>query len=201
MPRALFICIAIASLVAFAHRPAFGQFFGGTLYSEFGGPVVGGEVIVGVFTPDFDPRSGGTLYNCYYGYRDTCNLSHGAFEMAVSDGNFIPLGAGATTDSTGAFSGFIFPTQSVPVGTEIWMFAFEDLSRSSLVQVLASSSNPSWRVGSGLPIDAGDASIFVLGSSAPGGVRLSVVPFPEPSSILLSAVAGIAFLGRRGDRV
>lgn len=204
MPRAIFIYIAIASLVAFSHRPACGQSFSGTLYSGSGEPVVGGEVIVGVFASGFDPYNGGhyggTRYNCYYG-DEGCNLNLHAFDMAVSDGNFIPLGEGAITNSRGAFSGTIIPTDSVQIGTEIWMFAFEDQSRRSFYQVLASSSHPSWQVGGGSPLEAMDANIFVMGSSDPEGVRLWVIPFPEPSSALLSAVAGMAFLGRRGDRI
>lgn len=166
----------------------------GNVFSEAGTPVSGGFVIAGTFAPGFEPFE----YNCVYG-DGSCNLLSGAYDSAVADGNFIPIGPGTNTDLNGAF--FAVGDTFEPAGTQLWLFAFEDNSRDSFFQVLASSSSMGWQVPTqptGLTLlTASDAELFVLGASHPQGVALSVIPFPEPSSWALSVLGCFAALGTR----
>lgn len=173
--------------------------YSGSVFFNFGTPIVGGYVVAGTFAPGFDPYNGGqhsgTNYNCVYG-DDVCNLNPGAYDAAVSDGNFIPIGTGTVTDQNGRFS--TSGSTSTPAGTPIWLFAFEDNSRDSGYQVLASSSNPAWQTPSQptgvTTLTASDANLFVLGTSHPRGVALRGIPIPEPSSMALSVLGCLAVL-------
>ncbi len=169
--------------------------YSGKLFAEFGPPVVGGEVIIGTFAPSFDPSQ----YNCVYG-DESCNQVGGsfgsAFDSAVGEGNFFPIGFGAVTEIDGSFSGF--GNTAAPAGTQIWLFAFENLTRNSFYQVLASSTDPAWQVPTQpngfTAIVASQANIFVMGFPDPEGVRLNVVPFPEPAGMAMLGL-GMAFVG------
>jgi hypothetical protein len=170
--------------------------YSGKLFSEAGPPVSGGEVVIGTFAASFDPFQ----YSCVYG-DGACNLDLGAFNSAVGEGNFFPIGSGAITGTDGFFSGT--GTTSAPSGTPIWMFAFEDLTRDSFYQVLTTSSHSAWQVPaqpSGITeIVALQANTFVMGFPEPEGIRLNVVPFPEPGTFLLLTVVGMVMgLKRQG---
>ena len=205
MPRpALLLCLSTAVCqygVLFGDAVGATVQYSGSLFDEHGDPVGGGYVIVGTFAPGFDPYNGGneegTRYNCVYG-DSVCNLNSGAYDSAVSDGNFIPIGAGTITMLQGGFFGA--GTTSAPAGTPIWLFAFEDTSRDSFFQVLATSST--WQVPGQPPgfasLDASDADLFVMGTSHPLGVALSVIPFPEPCSLTFAVMACMGGLGVRG---
>jgi hypothetical protein len=126
-----------------------------------------------------------------------CNLEAAtAFDDAVADGNFIPID-GTYTAFDGSFNGFA--STSAPAGTPIWLFAFQYDQPTSYLQVLASSTDPSWKVPSqpsGMTsLSATSANMFKFGTWHPQGVMLDIVPFPEPSSLVLLAtsVAFVAF--------
>ncbi len=196
------LLVCVFGLVSLTSEAATVQ-YSGNLFGEYGGgPVSGGLVIAGTFAPNFDPH----YYNCFYG-DEACNLFGGAYEEAVADGNFIPIPFESIipfpgtyiTDQNGAFSAS--GTTNAPAGTPIWLWAFEDNSRESAHQVLASSTDPSWLTPAqsvGLTwINASEADIFVLGNSHPQGVELTVTPFPEPTSMALSLLGGLVVLGSR----
>ncbi|MEZ6072993.1 MAG: PEP-CTERM sorting domain-containing protein [Pirellulales bacterium] len=176
--------------------------YSGSLFTDSGTPVVGGYVIAGTFRAGFDPYNGGeyggTRYNCVYG-DESCNLISGAYDMAVSDGNFIPFGDGAITTINGEFTAI--GATSAAAGTPIWLFAFSDTSRNSSYQVLASSSDSTWRVPESIgSFVASDADLFVMGSSHPQGVSLRVVPIPEPSSLTMLVLVSCFAIGSRRRR-
>ncbi|MCH8043458.1 MAG: hypothetical protein IID44_07035 [Planctomycetes bacterium] len=169
--------------------------YSGNVFSESGTPVSGGYVIAGTFAPTFDDYIG------TYG-DDSRNLNSGAYNLAVADGNFFPIGPGTITSPNGTFSAS--GITDAPVGTPLWLFAFEDISRDSFTQILASSSNPAWQVpaqpNGSTTLTANDANVFILGASHPQGVALRVIPFPEPSSFALSVLGCFAALGFRNRR-
>jgi hypothetical protein len=201
MSRRLFLSAFVLALVGLGSQCVSAAVVGysGRVFLGFT-PVENGYVVAGTFAPGFDASN----YTCFYG-DEVCNLNSGAFESAVTDGNFLPIGFGELTDSSGFFSAA--GTTAAATGTPIWLFAFADDSADSFFQVLASSTDSSWLVPSqpaGITeLVASDANIFVMGESHPLGVSLSVIPFPEPSALLLLCLGalGVAALRRsRGSR-
>lgn len=187
---------ALYALLALIAQPLWAatMSYSGKLLTETGTPVVGGYVVAGTFAPGFDPFD----YNCVYGDPD-CNQVGGSFgsayDSAVGEGNFIPIGAGTFTLTDGSFSGS--GDSAASVGTQIWLFGFEDGSRNSQNQALASSSLPSWQVPFvATSLSASDADVFVMGAPHPEGVSLTSIPVPEPASLhlvlLLSLLAAAA---------
>jgi len=159
--------------------------YSGKIYFS-GAPVVGGYVIAGTFKPGFSPST----YT--YAYGDSSgNLEPMAYDRAVADGNFLPIGSGALTSFGGAFSAS--GTTSAVAGTPVWFFAFQDNSRDSFFQVLASSSNASWQTPTQpdgvTSFNVNTANQFIMGAPYLDGLQLTVIPFPEPSA------AAIAMLG------
>jgi hypothetical protein len=179
--HALLICVGVNSVLNAAFIG-----YSGKVFSEYGDPIQNGLVVIGNFAPAFDVSN----YNCVYG-DDFCNLEHGtAFDDAVADGNFFPIDS-TLTGFDGSFNGFA--STSAPSGTPVWLFAFEYDQPNSFYQVLVSSTDPSWKVPSqpsGMTsITASTANIFKFGTWHPEGVMLNVVPFPEPSSLVLLAIS------------
>lgn len=165
--------------------------YSGYLYSEFGAPVVGGYVVAGTFSPD-------TVFEGTY-VDDVGDWLGGAYDNGVTAGFFSPIGNGTLTNTEGFFSSF--GISSAPAGRPIWLFAFEDDSRDSFYQVLASSDDFSWQVpnqpSGHTTINAVDANMFFIGNSHPQGIELSVVPFPEPTSLVLMLLGSVTLLGKR----
>jgi hypothetical protein len=160
--------------------------YSGKVFSEYGVPIQNGLVVIGTFAPTFDVGN----YNCVYG-DGFCNLEFGtAFDSAVSDGNFFPIDS-TLTGTDGSFSGM--GSTSAQAGTPLWMFAFEFDQPASFFQVLASSTDPSWQVpaqpSGSTVLSAASANIFKMGMSHQEGLMLTVVPFPEPSSLILLATS------------
>jgi hypothetical protein len=153
-------------------------------------------VVAGTFKPGFDLAS----YPCVYG-DDVCNLLGGHYSAAVADGNFIPIGSGDVTDFGGGFSGS--GTTSASRGTPIYLFAFETSDPDiAFYWALATSTDPSYLVPGNVEtttLNATLADVFLFGLDHPLGIALQVVPFPEPSTILLamSAASGLMMTRRR----
>jgi len=161
--------------------------YSGNVYSESGSPISGGYVIAGTFAPAFNPHG----YSCFYG-DPACNQLPGAYDMAVRDGNFFPAGTGGITDANGSFS---LTGQTNASGMPIWLFAFEDATRDSFFQALATSNSPDWIVQSGSAVtslSAVQADTFVLGMDHPNGISLFVIPFPEPGVLLSTGLISAA---------
>jgi hypothetical protein len=149
-------------------------------------PVVSGFAIAGTFAPGFDPNS----YHCVYG-DSSCNLNGGHYSAAVADGNFIPIGSGDLTDSSGFFSGS--GTTSAAPATPIYFFVFATSDPdSSFYWGMATGSSPAFQVPAAMgttSIDTAAANILIHGTAVQGGIALVVVPFPEPSTFVLLGVA------------
>jgi hypothetical protein len=188
------VCAIVLGVAAGLPIPAYaaGVDYSGRIFHE-GSPVVGGLVVAGTFAPSFDPHS----YACIYGDM-ACNLDPFAYDSAVFDGNFIPIGAGDLTDGTGFFSAS--GTTDAAAGTPIWIFAFQDASRNSFFQALASSTNASWVVPAQplgqTQLNASNANVFVMGDSHLQGISLTVIPFPEPNSACMALLCAVSILGR-----
>lgn len=159
--------------------------FAGKVFSEGGGPAANALVIPGTFAPAFNPFN----YTSYYG--DVFNnLLPDAYDIAVTDGNFMPAGNGVVTDAGGNF--FWLGNSSLSPGQQLWFFVFEGNNTGAFFQVLATSTAANWlspSVSGSTSILASEANQFVMGQSFADGVALSVIPFPEPSSLLLGLAA------------
>jgi len=194
MAKVSFLSSLLVCVIGFVSQTASAATvqYSGKVFTANGSPIVGGYVIVGTFAPGIDPFN----YNCIYG-DEVCNQNPGAYDSAVSDGNFFPIGAGTLTDPNGVFN--TSGSTNTPAGTPIWLFAFADDTRGSFLQVLASSSNPAWQTPAqptGFTfLNASDADMFVMGTSHPQGVTLGEVPVPESASLTLSILGGLAVLG------
>jgi len=190
--------------------------YSGSVFS-LGGPADGSYVVAGTFAPgykpfsgsdDFDTYSNSTLYeinDLYCVYAATvfdCNIEAGAYDTAVSDGIFTPIGLGTLTDQNGFFS--TSGTTDAPAGTPIWLFAFEGNDTDAGTQVLASSTDSTWLIPAQpagvTTLVAGNADLFLFGVGHPQGVVLTGVPIPEPTSLVLSFLGGLAILGSRRRR-
>ena len=171
--------------------------FQGFLHGPGGSPVVGGRVIAGTFKPGFNVDN----YACTYGDL-FCNLNNNFnYDHAVADGNFIPLNSGVLTDFFGSFSGSGI---SSATGSQIWIYGFPgpEPVQFNLLQALATSSDASFFVpaAGATTVNASLTNHFVLGQHINNGIGLSVVPFPEPSSILLCLASIFATQLRRQRR-
>lgn len=194
MVREVLFAVSVLAYLSPASSSAATVGYSGYVFGD-GSPVVNGYVIAGTFAAGFDPLN----YTCFYG-DSACNLNVDAYSSAVADGNFLPIGAGVLTDSSGAFS--TTGTTDAAAGTPVWLFAFGDAGTSSSHQVLASSSDPSWNVpaqplGATL-INAVAADLFVMGQTHPLGVEVTGVPVPEPGTWLLALAILINVLSFRG---
>lgn len=199
---AWFLGVALASA---SSLPAQVVTYSGQVFDEFGDlGTPGAYVIAGTFREGFDPYD----YNCVYG-DEACNQVGGeingervpAFEAAVFEENFFPIGEGVLTDAGGVFSGS--GMTDAAVGTPIWLFAFDSEgagSSDAFFQILATSVSAPWQVLPGLTqINAREADTAVMGFPRGDGIAFSVIPFPEPSAGLLVLLTSLtATVGRRG---
>ncbi len=194
------VCGFVSQNVSAATVEYSGKLFANELLNS----VSGAYVIAGTFAPGYDVVGEGTLVSGYV--HDNLdadnNLEPGAYDRAVANGIFIPIGLGAITFPDGAFSAS--GTTNASVGTPIWLFAFGDGTTHSNTQVLASSSDTAWltpaQPSGSTTISASDTNLFVLGVEHPEGVALAYLPTPEPTSLVLSLLGGLVILGSRRGR-
>jgi hypothetical protein len=182
--------LALVATLAMA-RPVQAQVvsYSGNL-EKFGSPVDNGFVIAGTFKPGFDVNN----YNYVYGIDSFGNMETPKYAQAVSDGNFIPIGAG-TLSSLGAFSGS--GTGSVGSGHQVWLFAFPQANPDAGTEAVL-ATNPSWMTGAGvLTISGSDATTFKFGILSGNALQVLGLPVPEPSSIALAVSVFVATLHRR----
>jgi hypothetical protein len=174
----------------------------GYLYNFNGAPIDGGVVIAGTFAPSFHPPQD----LCDYGDAG-CNFGTEYFRLAVADGKLFPIGTGASTDSAGFFSGTGMSND--PAGTPIYLFGFQSPAALTVgggdFGALATSTDASYQIpvgGGPANIDAALANVFILGKKYNGGLAVDVLPFPEPSSVILAivGVAGLLLLGNAQPR-
>lgn len=195
----------VIAMIAVVNASAANVDFQGYLYSgESGLPIISGRIIVGTFKPGFDVLR----YPCIYG-DVVCNLDGNAYYQAVADGNFIPLSnvndinpfnvlipnkdpSIVLTGPGGYFSG---TGTTDAVGSQLWIFGFPQPEPflGGLLQALASGNSDAFRVpavGTTL-IDAAQTNIFVFGEHYGNGIRTTVVPFPEPTSLSFFSIAAV----------
>lgn len=168
----------------------------GFLYNQFGAPVQNGRVIAGTFKPGFNVSN----YNCTYG-DFACNTNYNNYTQAVADGNFIPFDSGVLSNSIGLFSD---TTSSTAAGSKVWIFGFPTSQTfpTDGTEALASSTDASYILpASGIiTIDASKTNQFVLGYHAQGGVGLSGIPIPEPTSGAVLVLAALSLGAGRTRR-
>jgi MYXO-CTERM domain-containing protein len=158
-----------------------------------GDPVANGYVIAGTFKSTFDPFT----YKYEYGIDEAGNMDSPRLSEAIADGNFIPIGTGATTAPDGSFSGG--GLNLAGDGKQIYLFAFNKPDADSS-DLFALASNPSWLTsGTAITIDGENATQFVFGRKAGPTIALEVLPVPEPTAAAMAATAlgGLALVRRR----
>lgn len=170
-------------------------------YINLNTPLEEAFVIVGTFAPGFAPHS----YNFVYG--DTSgNQNEFAYPMAVSDGNFIPLGSGTFTDADGNYSASV--ETSLPEGTPIWQFVLKgddnDPTDDALPQSQILASSLIWQIPAQpdgtIDLVATHADMFIMGGPHPLGISVSVPPFPEPRTVTMGALALASVICWRGTQ-
>jgi hypothetical protein len=172
--------------------------YSGTLFSFFGTPQFGGSVRAGTFS------AGNTAESWILANSDAFdNVSEHVYTAGVSSGVIVPIGPGATNQFDGTFVGL--GATSAPEGSQIWLFGFESMSTSTLTQVWATGTDPSWFVPAQpdgfTTINTSTATIFKFGNDFADGIQLGIVPFPEPTSGCLAACGALAMLAGRRSRV
>lgn len=163
--------------------------------TNYGAPVTTGYVIAGTFKPTFDPY----LYKHAYGIDDAGNMDSPRLTQAIADGNFIPIGSGANVAPDGSFSGS--GVTALSAGTKVWVFAFDNVNADA-AQNFALASQPKWMTSpNAVTLYGGDATEFVFGFKFGDQISLSVLPMPEPSSLLMVCTAlGVAAASARRRR-
>jgi hypothetical protein len=159
-----------------------------TFDGNVAGAWISGTARLGTFNPDFNPFR----YKLTYGIDSAGNMCSPNYSRAVSDGNFRPTGDGSFVD--GHLSG-VGDASSIG-GQQLWIFLFDEVNPDRAQHfALFSGSTHSWLA----PSDAGSshifadwADVFVFGSGGRGQpVELQVLPFPEPSPLLLLGTCGL----------
>ena len=161
------------------------NYHGGVNYRP-GMPVVNGFAIAGTFASGFDPYD----YKYVYGMDEWGNMDETHYSDAVADGNFLPIGGGSWTNTSGYFSGA--GTTYAPEGTTLWLFVFDNPDPNAAANFGLGTSTSLWKVpavGENFTLDTGRMNAFVFGS--PGGGRIVVggLPIPEPGTAILAFFA------------
>jgi hypothetical protein len=167
--------------------------YSGKLFSPFGTPQNAGVVHAGTFAPGNTAESWILANSDGFG-----NVSEAVYSLGVSSGVIVPI-AQATTSFDGSFTGL--GSTSAAAGTQIWLFGFADMNTTSLTQVWATGTDPSWSVpaqpNGSTSINTSTATVFKFGMDLADGIQLGIVPFPEPASGCLAACGALVLSAMR----